>query len=66
MEVIKTEYDIDTSYNIDSLYERIDEIREGTIENNDSFDEFTETTENIRSQDLDLEIKKMFLSLQIN
>ena len=66
LEVIKTEYDIDTSYNIDSLYERIDEIREGTIENNDSFDEFTETTENIRSQDLDLEIKKMFLSLQIN
>ena len=66
LEVIKTEYDIDTSSIIDSLYERKEEIRDGTIENNDSFNEYTKMTGKIRNEDLDSDIKKMFLSLQIN
>lgn len=65
LEFIKTEYNIDTSSNIESLYEIIEEIRDGTIENNDSFNEFTKMTGKIRNEDLDSEIKKMFLSLQI-
>ncbi len=66
LEVIKTKYNIDTSHYIDSLYEKIEEIRGRTIENNDSFNEFTKITGEIRNEDLDSEIKKMFLSLQIN
>lgn len=66
LEDIKTKYNIDTSYNIDSLYERLEEMRNRTIENNDSFNEFTKMTGEIRNEDLDSEIRKMFLSLQIN
>ena len=66
LEDIIAEYGLNTPFNIDSLYERIEEIRDGIIENDDSFDEFTEITGKIKSEDLDSEIEEMFLSLQID
>ena len=66
LEDIIAEYGLNTPFNIDSLYERIEEIRDGIIENDDSFDEFSEITGKIKSEDLDSEIEEMFLSLQIN
>ncbi len=66
LEFIKKEYNIDTSSNIDSLYERIEEIRVKPIENKDSFNGFTKIIEEIKQEDLDSEIEQMFLSLQIN
>lgn len=66
VEDIIEEYGLDTPFNIDLLYDRIEEIRDGIIENDDSFDEFSEITDKMKNEDLDSEIEEMFLSLQID
>lgn len=66
VEDIIEEYGLDTPFNIDLLYDRIEEIRDGIIENDDSLNEFTEMIGKIKKESLDSDIKKMFLSLQIN
>ena len=66
LEDIIAEYGLDTPFNIDLLYERVEEIKDAIIENDDLFDGFIGVNEKIKNENLDSEINKMFRSLQIN
>lgn len=66
LEVVADDYDIDVSLKINSLNERIEEIRESIVESNDSLDAFSKLKEEALNKNIDNEIKELFLSLQVN